>query len=83
LPADITENDLIGLFAECGTVTSMSVRTNRQGKGYAFVHYKERKEAEEAMERYKGLVFQGKNVSLDWDIGLETKRKQKGRSRSR
>lgn len=60
----------------------MAVRTNKQGKGYAFVHYSERKEAEEAMERFKGLVFQGKTVSLDWDIGLETKKRQK-RSRSR
>lgn len=40
---------------------------------FAFVEYEDRKNAEEAMEKYNGFDVEGRRLKLDWDIGLGKK----------
>lgn len=54
---DTTENEIRELFEKCGRLVRVTVPLDRNGvknKGFAFVEFEERKDAEEAFERYDG-----------------------------
>ncbi len=39
----------------------------------AFIEYEERRDAEEAMYRMRGVRFDGRNIRLDWEYGTGRK----------
>eukprot|EP01111_Echinosteliopsis_oligospora_P001144 TRINITY_DN1157_c0_g1_i1.p1 TRINITY_DN1157_c0_g1~~TRINITY_DN1157_c0_g1_i1.p1 ORF type:complete len:275 (+),score=41.77 TRINITY_DN1157_c0_g1_i1:29-853(+) len=96
LPYHFRERDIEDTFGRVGKLRNVTVGFNRrtgQSKGYAFVDYYDRREAEEAFDRYQGYSMDGRKLRLDWDPGVDRKGSSgpsrrrspspRGRSRSR
>jgi len=75
LSYNIREAELREYMEQCGPVKTVSVGTSHTGqsKGYGFVEFEERRDAEEAILKYDGLDIDGRKLRLDWDIGIEKK----------
>jgi len=85
LPYMFRERDVAEVFERCGRIRNVTVGVNRrtgQSKGYAFVEFEDRRDAEDAFDKFDGYVIEGRRLRLDWDIGLERKMVY-GSSRSR
>ena len=62
-----TSQDLQELFAQTGTVASVSLITDRgtgQSKGFGFVEMSSAQEAQEAISRFNGDSFQGRPLKV-------------------
>jgi len=76
LPYMFRERDVAEVFERCGRIRNVTVGVNRrtgQSKGYAFVEFEDRRDAEDAFDKFDGYVIEGRRLRLDWDIGLERK----------
>ncbi|KAL6064715.1 RNP-1 like protein RNA-binding protein [Balamuthia mandrillaris] len=76
LPYHMRERDLGREFERCGPIRQVTVGYNKrtgQSKGYAFVEYEHRRDAEDAYERYNGYNLDGRRLRIDWDVGLNRK----------
>ena len=76
LPYSFRERDVIEYFERCGPIRNITVGFNRrtgQSKGYAFVEFEHRRDAEDAFDRYNGYDFDGRRLRIDWDVGLDKK----------
>jgi len=76
LPYHFRERDVAEYFERCGRVAHITVGINKrtgQSKGYAFVEYEDRRDAEDAYERFNGYSLEGRRLRLDWDVGLDKK----------
>lgn len=77
VPFYLTEKDLIKTFSCCGPVYKVHVgydsKTGR-GKGYAFVSYYNISDAKRAYRHFKGLPLDGRELRVDWDMGIYKKR---------
>lgn len=59
LPYHFRERDLSDYFGRCGRIRNITVglnKTNNQSKGYAFVDFEDRRDAEDAFDKYVLLV---------------------------
>eukprot|EP01135_Chromosphaera_perkinsii_P009941 Nk52_evm34s1967 gene=Nk52_evmTU34s1967 len=77
LPYEFKEVDLDELFSTCGKVDAITLRVDERtglNKGFAFVNFVEKRDAEEAFERYSDFSVSGRRLRLDWDLGLDKKR---------
>jgi len=72
----VKKYELEELFTKCGALKNIFVGINKEGSSYAFVSYHDMRDAQDAMDKYKGLELGGKKLVLDWDVGLENKRKK-------
>jgi RNA recognition motif-containing protein len=55
LPYHFRERDLADYFGRCGRIRNITVgfnRRNNQSKGYAFVDFEDRRDAEDAFDKY-------------------------------
>lgn len=76
LPYSFEERDVSNLFDRFGKVTQISVpidRYTRRNRGFAFVEFEQRNEAEDAFNKYNGYEIEGRKLRLDWDIGRPAK----------
>lgn len=67
LPFSATEQDLASSFAECGTVESVKIVTDRdtgRSKGFAFVEMSSDQEAAEVIENFNGAEFDGRTLRI-------------------
>jgi RNA recognition motif-containing protein len=65
-------------MSKVGRVKSVTVGITRrtgQSKGYGFVEFESRQDAEVAFEKYQGLDIEGRRLRIDWDLGIEKKMK--------
>jgi len=68
LPFSITEDSLADTFAQCGTVESAKIITDRdsgRSKGFGFVEMSSDEEAAEAIERFHGSEFDGRPLTVN------------------
>jgi cold-inducible RNA-binding protein len=68
LPYDVTEIELRELFAPAGTLTSVVIPVDREtGKrrGFAFVEFADRAQAEEATRRFNNQPFKGRTMTVN------------------
>eukprot|EP01119_Soliformovum_irregulare_P004946 TRINITY_DN16164_c0_g1_i1.p1 TRINITY_DN16164_c0_g1~~TRINITY_DN16164_c0_g1_i1.p1 ORF type:complete len:224 (-),score=40.11 TRINITY_DN16164_c0_g1_i1:134-805(-) len=87
LPYHFRERDVEDVFGRCGrlrhVVVGFNKRTN-QSKGYAFVEFEDRRDAEDAYERFNNHSIEGRRLRLDWDAGMDRKKEpQRSPRRSR
>src|SRR5882672_3189527 len=67
LPLSVTEEELREHFSTVGPLSYLSVPTDREtGKrrGFAFVEFKERAQADEAIRRFNNQSFKGRPLSV-------------------
>jgi RNA recognition motif-containing protein len=68
LPYDVTEADLRAHFAAVGPLSYISLPTDRETgrpRGFAFVEFSERADAEEAIRRLHNQEFQGRPLAVN------------------
>ncbi|MHB8766406.1 MAG: RNA recognition motif domain-containing protein, partial [Deferrisomatales bacterium] len=68
LPYDVTEAELSALFSAVTAPSYVRVPTDREtGKprGFAFVEFHERAQAEEAIRRFHQQVFKGRPLAVN------------------
>jgi len=67
LPFNVTEEELREHFSTIGSLSYLSIPTDREtGKqrGFAFVEFKDRAQADEAIRRFNNQSFQGRSLSV-------------------
>lgn len=68
LPYNATEQTLADTFAECGTVQSAKIITDRdsgRSKGFGFVEMSTSAEAQQAIEKYNGTDWEGRALTVN------------------
>ena len=68
LPYTATSQDLQDLFAQVGTVASVSLVTDRasgQSKGFGFVEMASKEEAQAVIERFNGYDLKGRALKVN------------------
>ena len=76
IPYTFSEDDLKELFEKLGKLVNVAIPLDRQtgrNKGFAFVEYEDRRDAEDAFQKYQGYQIQDRSLKIDWDIGREKK----------
>ncbi|KAI8340789.1 hypothetical protein BC941DRAFT_418185 [Chlamydoabsidia padenii] len=76
LPYDYCEKDVAGMFDRYGKLVKITIpidAVTTKNKGFAFVEFEERRDAQEAMDNFQGFSVEGRRLKLDWDIGLNKK----------
>lgn len=69
LHEEADQDDIEDAFAEYGRVNLVRLNSDRRtghGKGYAFVEYRERRDAQDAINKLHGTEFMGKTIGVDW-----------------
>jgi RNA recognition motif-containing protein len=67
LPYSASEQDLSNVFAECGTVSSVKLITDREtgrSKGFAFVEMSSDEEATKVIEEFNGATMDGRAMNI-------------------
>lgn len=67
LPFNVTEAELRELFSTIGQLSYLSIPTDRESgkqRGFAFVEFKDRAQADEAIRRFNNQSFQGRFLSV-------------------
>jgi len=68
LPFEITEDELVNLFGQYGTVESCNIITDRntgQCKGFAFIEMSSKKEGEAAIEGLNETDLNGRTIKVN------------------
>ncbi|MEZ5592143.1 MAG: RNA-binding protein [Gammaproteobacteria bacterium] len=68
LPYKISEDELLQLFAQYGTVDKVSIIKDKfsgQSKGFGFVEMAKQDEAEEAIKQLNGNAMDGRNITVN------------------
>lgn len=68
LPYQITENELIRLFEQFGTVNSANVITDREtgrSKGFGFVDMNTSEEGQRAIEQLNGTTLDNRTITVN------------------
>jgi len=91
LPYSYTQSDIADMFEPYGRLKRITVPLDNRthnNKGFAFIEFEDRRDAEDAYDKYKGCTLGGRAIRVDWDVGKEKKfnnaeRRNTSRSRSR
>ena len=68
LPFSATEQNLSDTFAECGTVDSVKIITDRdtgRSKGFGFVEMSTEAEAQKAISKFNGADYEGRAMTVN------------------
>jgi RNA recognition motif-containing protein len=68
LPFSMTDEALMEAFAQCGTVESARIITDRdsgRSKGFGFVEMASDQEAQDAIEKLNGADLQGRTLTVN------------------
>jgi hypothetical protein len=79
LPYGYTEEEVTEMFDKFGRLLKVTVPMDKytgKNKGFAFIEFESRKEAEEAFEHFLGANVEGRKLRVDWDIGMQSKEKK-------
>ncbi|KAH3757971.1 hypothetical protein Pelo_10265 [Pelomyxa schiedti] len=68
-----TTSSVVARFVRGAHKFYFFARNTGQSRGYAFVDFEDRRDAEDAFERYNGYEISGRRLRLDWDVGLPKK----------
>lgn len=85
LPYDVTEVELRELFAAVGPLSSVVIPVDREtGKrrGFAFVEFADRAQAEEASRRFNSQPFKGRSITVNEARARENRQETGGPMRS-
>ncbi|KAI7899193.1 uncharacterized protein BX663DRAFT_441573 [Cokeromyces recurvatus] len=69
LPYDFIERDVANMFERYGRLKSVTVpmdTVTNKNKGFAFIEFEDRRDAEEAYDKFDGFSVEGRRLRLDW-----------------
>ena len=69
LPYSFREPDVAQLFERFGRLRKVTVQLDPytgKNKGFAFVEFEDRRDAEDAFDKYDGFTVEGCRLKLDW-----------------
>jgi cold-inducible RNA-binding protein len=67
LPLNVTEEEVRAHFSVIGPLSYLSIPTDRETgrqRGFAFVEFKDRAQADEAIRRFNNQLFKGRSLSV-------------------
>ena len=73
MPYYLKDDDILEVFSRCGPVLKVHVGVDSRtgyGRGYAFVSYYSTRDAKRAYKYFKGRPLDGRELRVDWDIGI-------------
>lgn len=77
LPFNFEERDVSHLMERFGPLQKITIPaerfSSRRNRGFCFVEFEERRDAEDAMQKYQGYAVDGRELRIDWDVGSERK----------
>ncbi|KAI8141319.1 hypothetical protein BJV82DRAFT_620111 [Fennellomyces sp. T-0311] len=76
LPYSFREWDVASMFERYGRLVKVTVpidAVTSKNKGFSFVEFEDRRDAEDAYDKFHGFSVEGRRLKLDWDIGLSKK----------
>lgn len=76
LPYNFVYENVVQLFEPCGRLAKVTVPIDRitgRNKGFAFVEFEDRKDAEKAQAKFNGFQIEDRRLKVDWDIGIDKK----------
>jgi RNA recognition motif-containing protein len=85
LPFSATDQTLLDMFSQVGTVASAKVIIDRdtgRGKGFAFVEMATDSEAQEAISRFNGADYEGRSINVNEARPMEPRSNGGGGGRS-
>ncbi len=85
LPYNLTEAELRELFSAAGTVSYVSLPTDRESgrpRGFAFVEFNDPAQAEDAVRRFNNQTFKGRPISVSVARAKEDRPSSGGSTRS-
>ncbi len=68
IPFSSSDQTLIDLFSQCGSIESAKVITDRdtgRGKGFGFVEMSSSEEAAEAIKKFNGYQLEGRAITVN------------------
>eukprot|EP01132_Coremiostelium_polycephalum_P007798 gene7798-9598_t len=77
LPYHYQKEELTNLFGKFGPLANINIGTDRKtgrSKGYAFVEFENKSDANNAYHEYTTSDVDGRKLRLDWDVGIELKK---------
>jgi len=84
LPYELEDKELEEIFAECGTVKTLSVprkRDTKEAKGFAFIDMNSKEEMEKAIEELNGREVGGRTINVKLSLPKDELPKKKKRER--
>ena len=86
LPYDFGEKDVSELVERYGKLVAVKVPQDRytgRNKGFAFVQFEDRLDAEDALAKLNDFTVDGRRIKMDWDVGQSKKEEVKEERYSR
>lgn len=86
LPYEFGEKDVSDLVERYGKLVNVKVPQDRytgRNKGFAFVEFEDRLDAEDALAKLHDFTVDGRRIKLDWDVGQSKKEEVKEERYSR
>ena len=68
LPYTVTENDLRDKFSDAGEIISLKLISDKftgKSKGFGFIEYETKEQAEKAVSAFDGKDFDGRNMRVN------------------
>lgn len=81
LSYSVTEDDLLNLFQQVGSVISVKIPTDRdtgESKGFGFVEMMSANEAEQAINTLNQTALQGKSIAIDYQDSSRSSGRPRG-----
>lgn len=76
IPYSFIERDVSELFERYGRIRKVTVpmdRFTRRNRGFAFVEFEDRRDAEDAFHKFNDYQIEGRRLRCDWDVGMDRK----------
>ena len=76
IPYSFIERDVSEMFERYGRIRKVTVpmdRFTRRNRGFAFVEYEDRRDAEDAFHKFNDYQIEGRRLRCDWDVGMDKK----------
>jgi len=76
LPFGYSDRDVAAMMERFGRVRKITVpidHVRRHNRGFSFVEFEERRDAEDALAKYQGYTIEGRVLRIDWDVGSDRK----------
>ncbi|KAI8368159.1 uncharacterized protein BYT42DRAFT_120120 [Radiomyces spectabilis] len=81
IPYAFRERDIASMFERYGRLAKVTVPMDAitgKNKGFSFIEFEDRRDAEDAFDKFQGFSVEGRRLKLDWDIGLSKKDEHRG-----